>query len=185
MISRQIKKQAGNNKKKGFTLIEILVVLVLIGVIASVSVLGIGNDNQGRELVNEVKRLHALMRLIADEAVLHNSEYGFFIDSDGYEFLAYNEENNLWSVTSEPPFAARSLPEWLTVSVRQDSDFPRLKTKDEEETKIPQIVFLSSGEMTPFRLFFDMQAGESEKFGIESDGFTGIKLILPGADDDF
>ncbi|PIE44400.1 MAG: type II secretion system protein GspH [Gammaproteobacteria bacterium] len=183
MVSRRVKEQTGDTQQ-GFTLIEILVVLVLVGIIASVSVLTIGSNHQSKELVNEIKRLHALMQLIADEAVLNNEEYGFAIDSDGYEFLIYNDAGKSWLATSDNLFKSRRLPEWLTVSVEQETDFATLKTNQEEATKVPQIVFFSSGEITPFRLFFAMQAGSSTQFGIESDGFNGINLKLPGMDDD-
>ena len=53
----------------GFTLIEVLVVLVLIGVIAGLATLSLGNGAE-RELRKESDRLAAVLRLARDELLI-------------------------------------------------------------------------------------------------------------------
>ncbi len=178
--------QSRQKLTRGFTLIEILVVLVLIGVVASVSVLTIGANNQNKELMNELKRVHALLRLVTDEAILNSQELGFFIDSDGYRFLRYDEDNQNWTAYGQVPFQDRVLPEWMTVSLQKSEDLPALPLSDqpntEEAAPLPQIVFFSSGEITPFTLYFQMPDIADDAFGISSNGFNGVELITPASE---
>ena len=166
-------------KQAGFTLIELLVVLVLLGLISSVAVLSVGGNNQARELENEVRRMHALLRLSAEEAVLQNQEYGFYIDNEGYDFLLYDDAADSWSQLQGEVLRQRQLPEWLTVELTRDNEAKMLPVKDDSEEKKPLLLFLSSGESTPFKLRFFLDNQENQAFFIESDGFSDIALRTP------
>lgn len=166
-------------RPKGFTLIELLVVLVLLGLISSIAVVSVGVNNQSRELENEVRRMHALMRLASEEAILQNQEYGFYIDNEGYDFLVYDEADNSWTQSQGENLRSRELPEWLTVELTRDNEAKALAVKDDDKEKKPLLLFLSSGESTPFTLRFFIDNQESRAFYIESDGFSDIVLRTP------
>ncbi len=164
---------------KGFTLIELLVVLVLLGLISSIAVVSVGVNNQSRELENEVRRMHALMRLAAEEAILQNQEYGFYIDNEGYDFLIYDDADNSWTASQGESLRSRELPEWLTIELTRDNEAKSLAVKDDDKEKKPLLLFLSSGESTPHTLRFFIDNQESRAFYIESDGFSDIVLRTP------
>jgi len=76
----------------GFTLIELMVVMVILGVVVMFAVAKSGGDAH-RELKNEANRLHGVLRMASEEAVFSNSEAPppapLFWGSGGYS-LAYN-----------------------------------------------------------------------------------------------
>ena len=92
----------------GFTLIEILVVVVIIGVIAAGMVLSVSLTGRDRDLERESKRLSALFDYTREQAELQSREYGVMFKDDGYEFLTYDVRRAAWrSITgylpSSPP----------------------------------------------------------------------------------
>ena len=71
----------------GFTLIEVLVVLVLIGVIAGLATLSLGNGAE-RELRKESDRLAAVLRLARDELLISGgNERALGLRRDSYSVL--------------------------------------------------------------------------------------------------
>ncbi|MEP3563754.1 MAG: prepilin-type N-terminal cleavage/methylation domain-containing protein, partial [Marinobacter sp.] len=58
----------------GFTLIEILVVLIIVGLLASLAVFSMGGNSQQRELESHVRELYLLMQTASEQAVLNNLE---------------------------------------------------------------------------------------------------------------
>ncbi|KKK96136.1 hypothetical protein LCGC14_2665760, partial [marine sediment metagenome] len=104
------------NRSRGFTLIEILVVLVLIGLLASLAVFTMGGNSQQRELQNEVRELYLLMQTVSDQAVLNNLEIGLLFEKNGYGFVAFQDETGDWKASGERIFRVRSFPEWLVVT---------------------------------------------------------------------
>ncbi|MDX1823774.1 MAG: type II secretion system minor pseudopilin GspH, partial [Thiohalomonadales bacterium] len=130
----------------GFTLLEILVVLILIGIILSVAVLSTGGGKE-RELEQEVQRMVSLMQLAKEEAVLNRVELAIKFSPNAYEFL--RQENNDWvPYTDHRIFRPRNLGEEYELRLLQDGISVSLQEKD-----AARIMLLSSGEMTPFELY--------------------------------
>lgn len=74
----------------GFTLFEILVVIVVIAVLTGMIVLTT-SDSPSRVLKEESERLYAFVRLLQDESVLMGTEYGLFVYSDGIRVMEWYE----------------------------------------------------------------------------------------------
>ncbi|MEK8090184.1 type II secretion system minor pseudopilin GspH [Thermithiobacillus plumbiphilus] len=76
-------------RQRGFTLIEILVVLVLIGI--TLGLVGINlMPDQRRELGEEAQRLALLIEQAQEEAVLSGNTLGFELSANGYRFVREN-----------------------------------------------------------------------------------------------
>jgi general secretion pathway protein H len=174
------------NYSKGFTLIEILVVMVLLGLLSGVAIFTLGSGKLQRELEVEAQRLHTLLRMASEEAILSNSEIGFLIDDDHYEFLQYDDEKQTWASSSVSVLKARDLPEWLAPEFQREGR-AKILGKDSsgaEESKKPDMMLLSSGEVTPFSIILRVQNNEEGGFIISSDGLEEIKLIIPGKEEE-
>ncbi len=171
-------------RNRGFTLIEILVVMVLLGLLTGVAVFTLGSGKLQRELENESKRLHALLRMASDEAVLSNTEVGFIIDDDSYEFLQYDEKKEQWSGSTVASLKSRKLPDWLGVEFQREGNEVRILGKENDDSKKPDMMLLSSGEVTPFSLKLQVKNSKEGLYTIASDGLEEIKLVPPGVEND-
>jgi general secretion pathway protein H len=75
----------------GFTLVEIMVVMVIIGItLGMVSLNAIPSPRQ--DLENEAKRLTLLLQLARDEAIVRNRPVAFEATPERYRFLVRNDE---------------------------------------------------------------------------------------------
>ena len=82
-------RQAGRIAR-GFTLIEVMVVMVIIGIVLGmVSLNAIPSPRQNLEA--EAQRLALLLQLARDEAIVRNRLVAFEADSQQYRFLVRNE----------------------------------------------------------------------------------------------
>jgi len=174
------------NYSKGFTLIEILVVMVLLGLLSGVAVFTLGSGKLQRELEVEAQRLHTLLRMASEEAILSNSEIGFTIDDDHYEFLEYDDEKQTWASASVSVLKPRDLPEWLAPEFQREGRTKILgkDSSDAKESKKPDMMLLSSGEVTPFSITLRVQNNDEGGFIISSDGLEEIKLVIPGREEE-
>jgi len=150
-------------RSAGFTLLELMVVLVIIGIILTFAVLSLGGDDIGELMEQETQRMVTLLDLASDEAVLRGEELAVLFSEDGYEFLVLYED--LWQKTEEDGLLkAYTLPADIELRLEIEGEPPILtasaakdeeavdedEDEDAEEVLQPQVFILSSGEMTPF-----------------------------------
>ncbi len=164
----------------GFTLIEIMVVLIIVGLLAALAVLSLGDSSRQRELENEIRELYLLMQTASEQAVVNNREMGLQFQEDGYQFVAYEDDDASWSSSGEHLFRLRTLPEWLSVMKFIESDSPKLASA--KDKLLPDIVFFSSGETTPFELEFTIDGDSDYTHVIASDGVSPMEWRKPGDD---
>ena len=165
----------------GFTLLELLLVIVIIGIILSFAALSLGGGNQ-RAVENEMRRLAGLIDLAAQEATLESHELAVQFSGNTYEFLAF--ENNQWKrITNDDTFRPRTLPEDMRLTVKIEDEPIDFGTDTPEEAThtLPRIYLLSSGEMTPFQLTLqdaDQDQGSSNSYQINGNINGKIEMRL-------
>ena len=142
-----------NDKKiKGFTLIELLVVIVLLGIVTSFAVLSMGTSGSERKMEEEAKRLHALIKLVHEEAIIQAKEIAMEINKKEYSFLEY--KNKKWIPLTGKIFKTRSMNKELKLNVEADT---KSKIFKDIEPRFIRLYFLSSGEQTPFQMIIKMK----------------------------
>jgi general secretion pathway protein H len=144
-------------KDKGFTLVEILVVVVIMAIVISLAILSIGVAGHDSQLDDESRRIEGLMGLLHERAILEGRDFGVRLDPTSYEFLVYNSFRDRWErITQEQEYRHRDLPKGLVFQLELDSQVVVLKAVDKnlstDALPNPQLAIAASGEGTPFRL---------------------------------
>ena len=136
----------------GFTLIEILVVVMIIGIMAAGAVLSLGVVGEDRELDTERDRILSITGYLREQAALQNREYGMRCHDGGYEFLAYDVRSATWQKLSDDRLLRRrSLPPGLSLELVVEGR-PVILPKADAADAAPQILLFSSGELSSFEL---------------------------------
>jgi general secretion pathway protein H len=146
-----------DKRSKGFTLVEILVVVVIMAVVISMAVLSIGVTGRDSQLDEETRRLEGLLGLLHERALLEGRDFGLRIEPSAYEFVVYVAARDLWQrMDQEHEFRHRDLPKGVSFQLQLDSQLVVLKPLDQKlssaQMPTPQVAVAASGEGTPFRL---------------------------------
>ncbi|MCH8503059.1 MAG: type II secretion system minor pseudopilin GspH [Ectothiorhodospiraceae bacterium] len=137
--------------QRGFTLIEIMVVMVIIGTVVTFGVLSMMVDDD-RELEDEARRLHAVLELAHENALLEARELGLILEPDGYRFTELvNDEWRGIETSAHSYLRPRTIPDHLRLEIEVDG-LPGEREPGRSEDDRPGIMLLSSGEITPFRI---------------------------------
>ncbi len=144
----------------GFTLVEILVVVVIIGVLAAAMLLSVSLTGQDRDLEKESDRLVALFNYAREQAELQTREYGVMFQDDGYEFLVYDTHRALWrEVFEDDALSERKLPDGLDLKLTVDARPVVLKRPKDANDKTPQVMIFSNGELSTFSVVLERDNG--------------------------
>ena len=136
---------------RGFTLIEVLVVVVIIGIITAGILLSVNVTGRDRELERESDRLLALFTYAREQAEMQTREYGIMFQDDGYEFLTYDTRRAGWrSVFEDDALKARKLPDGLGFKLTVEARPVVLARPKDAKDKTPQVMIFSNGDLTTF-----------------------------------
>ena len=133
---------------RGFTLLEIMVVLVLVGIITSFALLSVGGGPRSR-LAEEARRLAARVELHQQEAILNGQTHGIQFARAGYTLLTLGEKGE-WQPAAVNTLIHHALPEDIALSLWVEDRPVDLKIP----RKLPQVLLLASGEATEFVAVF-------------------------------
>lgn len=160
--------------QRGFTLLELLVVLLIVGMLVGLASLSLGN-NEDRTLRAEAERIAALLELAAQEALLNGREMALELDGPAYRFLVYDPVEAQWQPLADPLFRARELPPSMALSALVEG----LQAEEGRfgEARALRILILSSGEMSPFSLTVELEHGP--RYELEGDMLGGLELKGP------
>ena len=169
----------------GFSLLELLVVVAIIGLLVRAVTLSwnlLGND---REIEEETSRLRGVIDLLHEEALMQTRDYGVMFTQTGYRFYVFDYRELKWV---EPPndrlleqhVLSPQLSMTLVLDGREVPLVPDFESQDIENAE-PQIMLLSSGEVTPFSLEmtrsgiegrFELTAQIDGKISVVQEGFN-------------
>ena len=143
-------------RSRGFTLVEILVVVVIMGIVISLAVLSVGVT--GRE---------GLVGMLHERALLEGRDFGLRIEPTGYGFVAYQAARDRWMpMDQEREFRHRELAKGLSFQLQLDAQTVVLKAPDKNLSSNaapgPQVAIAASGEGTPFRLTLQRDATKAQ-----------------------
>jgi len=164
-------------KHAGFTLIEVMLVLLIMGLAAGAVVLSYNGESNQDRLKKQTQRLQVVFNMASDFAVLNQLELGLRVEEDNnsYYFMRLDEQQEWQKIEDDNTFSEHDLPELFSLKLSltdlpwdtDESFFSRgvfdeelsvstdsVDIGNEEEKKLdpPQIFIFSSGEITPFSI---------------------------------
>lgn len=165
---------------RGFTLIEILVVLFIISIVTTVALLTISR-NQNRALDVFAKEFTQRLSLAEEQAMLQPSVLGLSIAENGYQFTRYHsqqgEKKSSWLPTQDKLLGDHAIPLGIELNVEVGGK-KLAENKDEKKNATPQIVISTNGDITPFTIYVG-KTGQSPRYMIsgDADGNITSKLL--------
>jgi general secretion pathway protein H len=144
----------------GFTLVEILVVVVIIGVLSAGFILSVSLTGRDKDLETEGARFFNLLNYVREQAELQTREYGVILQDDNYEFVSYDMHRQQWrSVFEDDILRVRKLPYGLDFKLVVDTRPVVLKKPADAKDKTPQVMIFSSGDLTQFKVTLEREGG--------------------------
>lgn len=158
-------------RNRGFTLIEILVVITIAAILVGAVVLNLEFRNPGKTVLETSRRTSLLMQLASDQSVYARQQFGIRFHPESYTFftLAADEKGNgTWQVFSderlkfkEPDLKVEFEVELSGIPIVLDELEAELDAVTDEEPIKPHVMFLSNGEIVPdFRVILADEDGE-------------------------
>lgn len=135
--------RAAGGRSRGFTLIEVLVVVAIIVVIVGLA--GVQLVRGPADIVREEsEHLALLLRAVREEAILQGRVYAFGAGRESYRFLRLEPDGRLKPTADDEVFKPQRLPPGITIS--------SLKAEGAGDSDQEGLVFLPSGELAAFRI---------------------------------
>ncbi len=148
VFSRPIKVTINNfslNRKNGFTLIEVLIVVLIISIVITFATLNMGQLLQNRKTSAIADQMTATIQLAQQQAILQPAILGMRIDKNSYSFYQWktqvNEMGQWQRLESDRFLKPQELPSQIKLQLIKPSV---------ANNALPQIIFQSSGDVTPF-----------------------------------
>ncbi len=166
----------------GFSLLELLVVIVIIGIAVSFATLAFG-DNQADRMSHKSQQLAALIELAKEQALFDSEELGILFTKDSYAFYKLTSvidkekrEKSVWQpIEGDRILSKRTLPDGLSYKLFLEGIEVNFSAANLNEIT-PHVFVLSDGSISPFELeltdnidhVFKMVMAENGKYQIDA-----------------
>ncbi|SHI20631.1 type II secretion system minor pseudopilin GspH [Ferrimonas marina] len=162
------------SRQRGFTLLELLLVVVLIGVMASAVTLMFSGDVRRDAMLKAGNEFRSVLTMALEESTFTGEQFGVVVEPDHYFFARWNRDEQHWeTVNGDPFYRQRKMPEGIEMALELEglplsqgdedraSDFGldeslfELSEEEKQKHPEPQLFLLPSGEMSGFTLLFE------------------------------
>lgn len=133
---------------KGFTLIEILVVLLIMSISFGFAALSFGDFGASRKARITAEQFSDYVTFLEQQAILETTLFGIRLKTDGYQTLRFNGQ--AWSTMPEKSiFHTRLFPNKVLAHIENH--------RPAQSSLNPDIWVDASGNLSPFVLHFGTQ----------------------------
>jgi len=132
---------------RGFTLVEVLVVVIIAGILTGAVLLVLGQSGPAQANKREMARLNASLEVMCDQALLGGSARGLRFHVEGYDFWQYRA--GAWLPL---PSDSRPHPVRWPEGVRPRVQIENLVLRPTRNQRLPQIICTGIEPPTPFSI---------------------------------
>lgn len=169
----------------GFTLLELLVVVFIIGIMAAMFTLSVGvAGGTDRELRRETERLQTLLALALEDASFQARELGLRLYPGRYEFSVLNRgevfdpKDDKWVPIRDEVLGPRKLPPVFGLELEIEGRSVNLERSEKDVAKVyePQLFIFSSGDISDsFEIHLrSLEEDRSYTLAVDVDGTTKL-----------
>lgn len=130
----------------GYSLIEILVVLLIIGITVGFALLSWGDFGEKRRCLNAAYQFQQYVELVQQQAILESTTFGIKINLHSYETLRFISDEKWQPLTKNRSIHYKQLSDSIMLHSHQHSSTISKLT--------PEIIIQPSGELSAFTLDF-------------------------------
>ncbi len=166
--------------RRGFTLIEIMVVVVIIAVMTTVAILSIGVLGTDRELDDEGDRFTDVIAAASQQAELEGRDYGIHFGIGHYEVLAFSEDRQIWeALPDDRLYDGHELPDGLTTTLEMEGRQVPLGLEKPDAPPTPQLILFASGDASPYHLVLGRD-GSDHQWQLDGQPDGTLVVTRPG-----
>ena len=158
----------GMQNKNGFTLIEILVVVLIIGITLGFALLAFGDFGRERRIILAAEHFVNYVKFAEQQAILETSTLGILLSNNSYQLSCLHSQNHWQAMPQKSVFRQQYFPSDAVVHLDNAA----------KKSDNPQIIINSSGDITPFKLSFGSH--ENVKVAVvigEDNGVVAMQLV--------
>lgn len=136
--------------KAGYTLLEILVVLVIISIVAGMAILTVGH-NDNKQLQAFTQQLAQTLTLAEEQALLQPATLGLELTAHSFRFYEYRQTqaSPSWEPLADRELGLHEIPHDIEISLQiADKVLPLEKLAG----KAPSLLISTNGTLTPFTI---------------------------------
>lgn|SRR3990167_741781 len=149
--------------KNGYTLIEILIVMVIVSIVTGVAMLTIGRS-ENKKLETVASELTQMISLAEEQAMLQPAVLGLAIAPQSYRFFRLktdeSTQKNSWVLLQDYILNRQMVPQDIELRLMSDGQ----KQSDQK----PAIIISTNGDMTPFTIYISKR-NEKPKYIVRGD----------------
>jgi general secretion pathway protein H len=158
-------------------------VIAIIGLLVQAVALSWRSIGSDQELEQEAGRLRGMIDLLNEEALMQSRDYGIMFTETGYRFYVFDYRELEWvEPQADRLLEPHSLRPLLSMALALDGRDvplePDFESQDIENAE-PQVMVLSSGEVTPFTLEMS-RAGVEGRFELAAELNGDVKVTQEG-----
>ena len=166
---------------RGFTLLEVMLVLLIMGLAASTLVYNFSGQDPQEQLRQQSQRFEVVFNMASDYAILNQQTLGLRVedgkDKNSYHFLRLDEQQQWQLIEGDATFATHKVPSDYRLKLQLDdlpwdnsdsffdnkvfdeelsvsSDGVQIGKEEEKRPEPPQVLILPSGDISSFSLLF-------------------------------
>jgi general secretion pathway protein H len=137
-------------RPSGYTLIEILIVMLIISIVGGVTMLSI-SINQTTRFKNIANQITRLLTLAEEQALVEANVYGLAFTANSYQFYQFNanSKDQPWQPLTDKVMGLHTIPDGVQITVKVRDKIMQL-TKSQPTQ--PQLIIATSGDIIPFNI---------------------------------